>query len=61
MKLGLRLLLLEGRYFWRDCYFWDLLTPVTFYRYFRGVVTFGTLRYYTPCIQGVCCSSDAGI
>ena len=20
-------------------------TPVTFYRYFRGVVTFGTLRY----------------
>ena len=28
-----------------DRYFWDLLTPVTFYRYFRGVVTFGTLRY----------------
>lgn len=23
---------------------WDLLTPVTFYHYFRGVVTFGTLR-----------------
>ena len=28
-----------------DPYFWDLLTPVTFYRYFLGVVTFGTLRY----------------
>ena len=42
-------------------YFWDLLTPVTFCCYFRGVITFGTLQYYAPCIQGVCCSSDAGI
>ena len=50
-----------GSLFSRDRYFWDLLTPVTFYHYFRRVVTFGTLRCYAPCIQGVCCSGDAGI
>ena len=47
----------KGKYFWALYfqrvirhyfrgyrYFRDSLTPVTFYRYFRGVVTFGTLR-----------------
>ena len=27
-------------YSWRDCYSWDLLTPVTFYRYYRRIATF---------------------
>ena len=43
-KLVLRSLLSEGRYFRGDLY--CLVTPVTFYRYFRGVVTFGTLRTF---------------
>ena len=33
-----------GSLFQGDRYFLDLLTPVTLHRYFRGVVTFGTLR-----------------
>ena len=33
-----------GSWFWGDRYFRDLLTPVTFYHFFRGVVNFGTLR-----------------
>ena len=43
-------LLSEGGYFRGDRYFRDLLTPVTFYRYFwrfatfEGFVTFETLR-----------------
>ena len=43
-KLVLRSLLSEGRYFRGDRY--CLVTPVTFFRYFRGVVTFGTLRTF---------------
>ena len=33
-----------GLLFWGDRHFRDLLTPVTFYRFFRGIVNFGTLR-----------------
>ena len=34
-KFVLRFLLSEDRFFRGDLYFRDLLTPVTFYRYFR--------------------------
>ena len=51
-KLVLRPLLSEGRYYYYLLFFfgrgsliWNLLTPVTFYRYFLRFVTFGTLRY----------------
>ena len=39
-KLVLRSLLSEGRYFGGDGNFRDLLTPVTFYHYFRRFATF---------------------
>ena len=39
-KLVLRSVLSEGHYFQGERYFWDLLTPVTFYRYFQRFATF---------------------
>ena len=39
-KLVLGSLLSEGCYFRGDCYFGDLLTPVTFYHYFQRFATF---------------------
>ena len=47
-KFVLRFLLSEDRYFQGDRYFRDLLTPVTFYRYFRRFASVeGSLRYIT--------------
>ena len=39
-KLVLRSVLSEGHFFQGERYFWDLLTPVTFYRYFQRFATF---------------------
>ena len=39
-KLVLRSVLSEGHYFQGEHYFWELLTPVTFYGYFQRFATF---------------------
>ena len=46
-KLVLRPVLSEGHYFLGECFFWELLTLVTFYGYFQRFVTFKTLWYHS--------------